>query len=158
MVSGWRNKCGADPPVVEGVREKGDETKQRPCHESAQDPDADREQRNRHHSRSCGEIAEVLRTLFVMFTHDAIFPLESRRMEFSAYASSGPERSSSVRCASASLRRAARPAGVRRTHTSRLSSGPGCLAIAPVCSLSLIHISEPTSLGMISYAVFCLKK
>src|SRR5450756_2443969 len=24
--------------------------------------------------------------------------------------------------------------------------------------LSLIHISEPTSLGMISYAVFCLKK
>src|SRR5450756_1857948 len=26
------------------------------------------------------------------------------------------------------------------------------------CSLSLIHISEPTRLGMISYAVFCLKK
>ena len=25
-------------------------------------------------------------------------------------------------------------------------------------SLSLIHISEPTRLGMISYAVFCLKK
>ena len=24
--------------------------------------------------------------------------------------------------------------------------------------LSLIHISEPTRLGMISYAVFCLKK
>src|SRR5428012_5047 len=27
-----------------------------------------------------------------------------------------------------------------------------------VQSLSLIHISEPTRLGMISYAVFCLKK
>src|SRR5450756_2971127 len=26
------------------------------------------------------------------------------------------------------------------------------------CVLSLIHISEPTRLGMISYAVFCLKK
>ena len=25
-------------------------------------------------------------------------------------------------------------------------------------ALSLIHISEPTRLGMISYAVFCLKK
>src|SRR5659263_162969 len=28
----------------------------------------------------------------------------------------------------------------------------------PVSDLSLIHISEPTRLGMISYAVFCLKK
>ena len=28
----------------------------------------------------------------------------------------------------------------------------------PVYNLSLIHISEPTRLGMISYAVFCLKK
>ena len=27
-----------------------------------------------------------------------------------------------------------------------------------VYNLSLIHISEPTRLGMISYAVFCLKK
>ena len=27
-----------------------------------------------------------------------------------------------------------------------------------VLDLSLIHISEPTRLGMISYAVFCLKK
>src|SRR5450756_3037171 len=33
--------------------------------------------------------------------------------------------------------------------------------VEPICtvlSLSLIHISEPTRLGMISYAVFCLKK
>src|SRR5450756_286809 len=29
---------------------------------------------------------------------------------------------------------------------------------AAVVTLSLIHISEPTRLGMISYAVFCLKK
>src|SRR5450759_3565447 len=28
----------------------------------------------------------------------------------------------------------------------------------PEYNLSLIHISEPTRLGMISYAVFCLKK
>src|SRR5450756_2753782 len=32
------------------------------------------------------------------------------------------------------------------------TSGPGAL------NLSLIHISEPTRLGMISYAVFCLKQ
>src|SRR5450756_2859711 len=32
-------------------------------------------------------------------------------------------------------------------------AGPGL-----VLDLSLIHISEPTRLGMISYAVFCLKK
>ena len=32
------------------------------------------------------------------------------------------------------------------------------LAIGTVVDLSLIHISEPTRLGMISYAVFCLKK
>src|SRR5428012_15442 len=31
-------------------------------------------------------------------------------------------------------------------------------AAAAIQSLSLIHISEPTRLGMISYAVFCLKK
>src|SRR5450756_789210 len=30
--------------------------------------------------------------------------------------------------------------------------------LATVVDLSLIHISEPTRLGMISYAVFCLKK
>src|SRR5450756_2666433 len=30
--------------------------------------------------------------------------------------------------------------------------------ILTVLYLSLIHISEPTRLGMISYAVFCLKK
>src|SRR5450756_3018473 len=34
----------------------------------------------------------------------------------------------------------------------------GAEAILFVHALSLIHISEPTRLGMISYAVFCLKK
>src|SRR5450756_1186439 len=32
------------------------------------------------------------------------------------------------------------------------------LLIPTIEQLSLIHISEPTRLGMISYAVFCLKK
>ena len=32
------------------------------------------------------------------------------------------------------------------------------LNLPNLMSLSLIHISEPTRLGMISYAVFCLKK
>src|SRR5450759_5847916 len=37
---------------------------------------------------------------------------------------------------------------------------PQCLLpeVLTVGDLSLIHISEPTRLGMISYAVFCLKK
>src|SRR5665648_1173225 len=34
----------------------------------------------------------------------------------------------------------------------------GVADIGIVGELSLIHISEPTRLGMISYAVFCLKK
>src|SRR5450759_5973827 len=32
------------------------------------------------------------------------------------------------------------------------------MRVRPEWTLSLIHISEPTRLGMISYAVFCLKK
>ena len=32
------------------------------------------------------------------------------------------------------------------------------LKVVSYLDLSLIHISEPTRLGMISYAVFCLKK
>src|SRR5450756_2704370 len=34
----------------------------------------------------------------------------------------------------------------------------GALCLPISLNLSLIHISEPTRLGMISYAVFCLKK
>eukprot|EP00658_Telonema_sp_P-2_P048732 TRINITY_DN3705_c0_g1_i2.p1 TRINITY_DN3705_c0_g1~~TRINITY_DN3705_c0_g1_i2.p1 ORF type:complete len:161 (-),score=24.72 TRINITY_DN3705_c0_g1_i2:55-537(-) len=47
---------------------------------------------------------------------------------------------------------AGRAATVRRHQLVELSS------IGPVCNLSLIHISEPTRLLSISYAVFCLKK
>src|SRR5450759_5845101 len=37
-------------------------------------------------------------------------------------------------------------------------SNPNIIFAGTGESLSLIHISEPTRLGMISYAVFCLKK
>src|SRR5450759_5792770 len=45
-----------------------------------------------------------------------------------------------------------RPVGVDR-HV-----GVESLELPGLVDLSLIHISEPTRLGMISYAVFCLKK
>src|SRR5450759_4318223 len=38
------------------------------------------------------------------------------------------------------------------------SLASGASGLAATFLLSLIHISEPTRLGMISYAVFCLKK
>src|SRR5450756_849393 len=43
-----------------------------------------------------------------------------------------------------------------KSQADYASKGPLQLPIHPY--LSLIHISEPTRLGMISYAVFCLKK
>ena len=52
------------------------------------------------------------------------------------------------------------PLGVRPTPSAARGSSQ-LAAIAEsftVVLLSLIHISEPTRLGMISYAVFCLKK
>src|SRR5450759_5831818 len=39
-----------------------------------------------------------------------------------------------------------------------LMENPNQTGSRAVLPLSLIHISEPTRLGMISYAVFCLKK
>src|SRR5450756_2865855 len=39
-----------------------------------------------------------------------------------------------------------------------VDSGVKGVEFIAVNTLSLIHISEPTRLGMISYAVFCLKK
>ena len=42
-----------------------------------------------------------------------------------------------------------------QTLRAHLRTCPECQR---VYDLSLIHISEPTRLGMISYAVFCLKK
>src|SRR5665648_1121258 len=47
----------------------------------------------------------------------------------------------------------AKAQGITDYYKSGSNSGDGAL-----WSLSLIHISEPTRLGMISYAVFCLKK
>ena len=50
------------------------------------------------------------------------------------------------------------------TPIRRRQLGTSDLVVSDVClgtmtwGLSLIHISEPTRLGMISYAVFCLKK
>src|SRR5450756_45760 len=48
----------------------------------------------------------------------------------------------------------------RATDTVVGEHGPALVACVgdAVQGLSLIHISEPTRLGMISYAVFCLKK
>src|SRR5450756_3080872 len=54
----------------------------------------------------------------------------------------------------------------RRSHfhrslllsTLRQLQSIGDTCFREVIRLSLIHISEPTRLGMISYAVFCLKK
>src|SRR5450756_1750028 len=44
------------------------------------------------------------------------------------------------------------PIALQQERTKRVAGGNNRL------HLSLIHISEPTRLGMISYAVFCLKK
>ena len=45
----------------------------------------------------------------------------------------------------------------RCTGRTRRSDAPRCCKLASI-KLSLIHISEPTRLRRISYAVFCLKK
>src|SRR5450759_3407809 len=62
-------------------------------------------------------------------------------------------------------RRETRTANRRHAETPASQSDYSCLIALPsraqACNaknLSLIHISEPTRLGMISYAVFCLKK
>src|SRR5665648_248168 len=45
-------------------------------------------------------------------------------------------------------------------YVSKVLEGEPVIVImnGKIMELSLIHISEPTRLGMISYAVFCLKK
>src|SRR5450756_2888025 len=45
---------------------------------------------------------------------------------------------------------------VDEEHAGRRLDGGGA-ELLDLLDLSLIHISEPTRLGMISYAVFCLK-
>src|SRR5665648_1081349 len=46
----------------------------------------------------------------------------------------------------------------REVYADFFNCSPEEVAFGANTSLSLIHISEPTRLGMISYAVFCLKK
>ena len=50
------------------------------------------------------------------------------------------------------------PGSALRRKTAGVPAGAPAQGSATVRGLSLIHISEPTRLGMISYAVFCLKK
>ena len=45
----------------------------------------------------------------------------------------------------------------RQDSVARVSPGAAAV-IGDALDLSLIHISEPTRLALISYAVFCLKK
>src|SRR5450756_520395 len=53
---------------------------------------------------------------------------------------------------------AARPDHRRVQRLVHVELGHRDEVLEPAGDLSLIHISEPTRLGMISYAVFCLKK
>src|SRR5450759_5096866 len=55
-------------------------------------------------------------------------------------------------------RSAVRPGSHDCTSDLAREYAPHLPAPCVVPGLSLIHISEPTRLGMISYAVFCLKK
>src|SRR5659263_611634 len=68
-----------------------------------------------------------------------------------------PPRSTQSRSSAASdVYKRQRPA--RAQLSDKLFGMLGDLRVEVVQQLSLIHISEPTRLGMISYAVFCLKK
>src|SRR5660398_271041 len=58
----------------------------------------------------------------------------------------------------AGLLRVAIPRGLRKQLATRLVTRLFMLSSAKDWYLSLIHISEPTRLRRISYAVFCLKK
>src|SRR5450756_1602131 len=51
----------------------------------------------------------------------------------------------------------ARAIAAATVELARASSADVALHLDHITNLSLIHISEPTRLGMISYAVFCLK-
>src|SRR5450756_2857613 len=55
-------------------------------------------------------------------------------------------------------RRGLSAARAARSGSPRLGGGGLSHRVRQPEDLSLIHISEPTRLGMISYAVFCLKK
>src|SRR6185312_8498312 len=109
---------------------------QHPCHSCTEQTDQDGEKRDREHTDSGGEIPKLFGVIpmFAVMAHCAATFLLWRSTLLSDRASSGPEPSSSVRCASTSCRRIERPTAVRRSRTSRLSSTPGDRAIAPVIS------------------------
>ena len=52
----------------------------------------------------------------------------------------------------------ARPTSTQQSGVANLAADRDNLELAVAVALSLIHISEPTRLLSISYAVFCLKK
>ena len=75
MVPSGRNERRAHPAVVEQIREKRDEAKQRPSYKRAENANADREQRNWNHSHRCGKITQRLRVVTMMVVQDADFLL-----------------------------------------------------------------------------------
>src|SRR5450756_602392 len=87
-----------------------------------------------------------------------------RHARFLASARDLGSRDSALHRAGDHRRRAARPQSRRSRANSRVADrGHHHAAVhhqyrLSHVDLSLIHISEPTRLGMISYAVFCLKK
>src|SRR5428012_13851 len=68
-----------------------------------------------------------------------------------------PPRSTQSRSSAASDVYKRQTEGSQLTYTMTITND-GASAASGVSVLSLIHISEPTRLGMISYAVFCLKQ
>src|SRR5450756_2973574 len=71
-----------------------------------------------------------------------------------------PAAAADVSAASVSLEGPqSRPSALRSDSAAAAATGGAGTAFSSAGRpLSLIHISEPTRLGMISYAVFCLKK
>src|SRR5450756_2138360 len=87
--------------------------------------------------------------------------------------SHGSKKEIRMHCAPMSLLCASSPSRMRPVHWPPPNSEPSHPCLRPTRfllfwrfieigfadkTLSLIHISEPTRLGMTSYAVFCLKK
>ena len=131
MVSRRRHKRGTHSAVVKDVCEESDQSQQRPGDERAQKPDADGE-KEIGITRAVVVKSPSRSELSLAGSYAAV--LLWRSTEFKARASSGPERSSSVRCANASRRRIARPAGVNRTRLRACLRVRSLLATAPVPS------------------------
>ena len=68
VVSGRRDESRAHSPVVKEIGEEPDQAQQCPCDERAQDPDADRQHRNRNDARRRGEIAQRFRIVLRVYS------------------------------------------------------------------------------------------